>query len=81
VEVTNTMADFEPGDRVRFTTEHLGAARKNGPPGKMIEKTYSLGDEGTVETVTLPDGWIAVTPDDDEHVYVPVHPGMIEKIR
>lgn len=73
--------EFKQGDRVRFTAEQLGTIRKDGPGTKFTEITVGAGDEGTVELVdALLDGWIAITPDGHDELYVPAHPSMVEPV-
>lgn len=77
------MSEFKQGDRVRFTADQLGTIRKDGSGGtKFTEVVVQAGDLGTVEIApgTMPDGWLAVTPDVDESLYVPVHPFMVERV-
>ena len=73
---------FQVGDRVRFTTNNLGGLGNDPQHARpyFIERHFGLGDEGEVVSCDLPDGWLAVLPDDrpDDLLYVPVHPNMIE---
>ena len=73
-------ADYKPGDRVRFTSEALGTLEAGYT--KFTEHVVGNGDEGEVMTYPgqMPDGWIAVKPDDYPNEYVPVHPSMIEPV-
>jgi hypothetical protein len=79
-----TTTEFPQGRRVRFTADTLGtidpAATRVG--ARFTEHLVSRGDEGAVVIPpgTMPEGWLAVTPDDYPDEYVPVHPSMIEAL-
>lgn len=73
------MTDFKMGDRVRFVSEQLGTIDP-ACGNKFTGLTVGKGDLGTV---AVPEGgwlegWLAITPDADESLFVPVHPEMIE---
>lgn len=80
--MTNTAQDFKPRQRVRFTSGNLGGLAVDPDHGRMrfVERVYGVGDEGELLDTELPDGWLAVFPDDrpENVLYVPVHPDMIE---
>ena len=77
-----TTERFSEGDRVRFTVPNLGALAISPEHGRpyFVDRHYGPQDEGIIVNTELPDGWIAVLPDEREPevLYVPVHPGMIE---
>ena len=78
----STATTFKSGDRVRFTTGNLGGLVRDPDHGRMrfSERVYGIGDTGEILNTELPDGWLAVFPDErpDDVLYVPVHPNMIE---
>jgi hypothetical protein len=71
---------YRQGDRVRFTAEQLGTIDPAADRPGFAELMVNRGELGTVavQPGVMPDGWLAVTPDADERLYVPVHPSMIE---
>lgn len=76
-------AELKQGQRVRFTSEQLGVVDPSVKPTRFVADSFvHAGDEGVVAIPagTMPDGWIAVTPDKFPDYYAPVHPGMVEAI-
>lgn len=71
---------MEPGTRVRFLSDALGVIDPSQPGMKFTEHVVSNGDEGAVLAATMPDGWLAVEPDNHPNMYVPVHPSMIARV-
>jgi len=75
--------DYKQGDRVKFTGGPFGMIDPTVGNGfKFADETVADGDTGTVAmgVGTMPDGWLAVAPDAFPDRYVPVHPGMIERV-
>lgn len=75
---------MEPGMKVRFIADNLGAFDKYRPfPHGKFDGVVHKGETGVIadwEAGPAMNDWLGVIPDEHPDYLVPVHEGMIEVI-